>query len=90
MWNDLALGALGAVVLVDVRRPEASFAAIDFFERRHMPFVIGVNGFHGEHPYPPDEIRESLGAAGARPGAAVRRAGAGVVPGRAGSPCWTS
>ncbi|MES5818622.1 ATP/GTP-binding protein [Streptomyces sp. RG80] len=60
MWNDLALGALGAVVLVDVRRPESSFAAIDFFERRRIPFVVGVNGFHGEHPYPPEEIRESL------------------------------
>lgn len=60
MWNDLALGALGAVVLIDVRRPDTSFAAIDFFERRGIPFVVGVNGFYGEHPYPPDEIREAL------------------------------
>ncbi|MET9906231.1 ATP/GTP-binding protein [Streptomyces sp. NPDC006476] len=60
MWNDLAIGALGAVVLIDVRRPETSFAAIDFFERRGIPFVVGVNGFHGEHPYPPEEIREAL------------------------------
>ncbi|MFE5888231.1 ATP/GTP-binding protein [Streptomyces sp. NPDC056468] len=60
MWNDLAIGALGAVVLIDVRRPESSFAAIDFFERRQIPFVVGVNGFHGEHPYPADEIRDAL------------------------------
>jgi signal recognition particle receptor subunit beta len=60
MWNDLAVGALGAVVLVDVRRPETSFAAIDFFERRGIPFVIAVNGFYGEHPYPVEDIRESL------------------------------
>ena len=60
MWNDLAIGALGAVVLVDVRRPESSFAAIDFFERRRIPFVVAVNGFHGQHPYPAEEIRESL------------------------------
>ncbi|MDT0438438.1 MULTISPECIES: ATP/GTP-binding protein [Streptomyces] len=60
MWNDLAVGALGAVVLIDVRRPESSFAAIDFFERRGIPFVVGVNGFHGAHPYPPDEVREAL------------------------------
>ncbi|MEV5438865.1 ATP/GTP-binding protein [Streptomyces sp. NPDC052682] len=60
MWNDLAVGALGAVVLVDVRRPDSSFAAIDFFERRGIPFVVGVNGFYGEHPYPPDDIREAL------------------------------
>ncbi|MEY9995140.1 signal recognition particle receptor subunit beta [Streptomyces sp. V4I8] len=60
MWNDLSIGALGAVVLVDVRRPESSFAAIDFFERRGIPFVVGVNGFYGAHPYPAEEIRESL------------------------------
>ncbi|MEJ8671593.1 ATP/GTP-binding protein [Streptomyces sp. MS1.AVA.1] len=60
MWNDLAIGALGAVVLIDVRLPESSFAAIDFFERREIPFVVGVNGFHGEHPYPAEEIRDAL------------------------------
>lgn len=60
MWNDLALGALGAVVLVDVRRPKVSFAAIDFFERRRIPFVVAVNGFHGEHPYPVGDIRDAL------------------------------
>ncbi|MGR6973409.1 GTP-binding protein [Streptomyces cynarae] len=60
MWNDLAIGALGAVVLIDVRRPESSFAAIDFFERRGIPFVVAVNGFHGQHPYPPEDIREAL------------------------------
>ncbi|KRD22829.1 MULTISPECIES: ATP/GTP-binding protein [unclassified Streptomyces] len=60
MWNDLAIGALGAVVLIDVRRPECSFAAVDFFERRGIPFVIAVNGFHGLHPYPTQDIRESL------------------------------
>ncbi|SDP38908.1 hypothetical protein SAMN04487981_121109 [Streptomyces sp. cf386] len=60
MWNDLAIGALGAVVLVDVRRPDSSFAAIDFFERRGIPFVVGVNGFHGEHPYPAEDIRDAL------------------------------
>ncbi|NGO11913.1 ATP-binding protein [Streptomyces sp. HC44] len=60
MWNDLAIGALGAVVLIDVRRPKSSFAAIDFFERRGIPFVVGVNGFHGQHPYRPEEIRDAL------------------------------
>jgi len=48
------------VVLIDVRRPECSFAAVDFFERRGIPFVIAVNGFHGLHPYPTQDIRESL------------------------------
>jgi uncharacterized protein len=60
MWNDLALGALGGVVLVDTRRLETSFAAIDFFERRRIPFVVGVNGFHGLHPYTADTVRDAL------------------------------
>jgi uncharacterized protein len=60
MWNDLALGALGGVVLVDTRRLETSFAAIDFFERRGIPFVVGVNGFDGLHPYTADAVREAL------------------------------
>ncbi|MFD5567579.1 GTP-binding protein [Streptomyces cadmiisoli] len=60
MWNDLALGALGAVVLIDVRRPRSSFAAIDFFESRGIPFVTAVNGFYGEHPYPVEDVREAL------------------------------
>ncbi|MEV8434715.1 GTP-binding protein [Streptomyces chartreusis] len=60
MWSDLALGALGAVVLVDVRRPRSSFAAIDFFEQRGLPFVVAVNGFHGEHPYPVEAVHEAL------------------------------
>ncbi|MFF3904728.1 ATP/GTP-binding protein [Streptomyces sp. NPDC001848] len=64
MWNDLAIGALGAVVLIDVRRPESSFAAIDFFERRGIPFVVAVNGFYGQHPYPPEEIRDALALPG--------------------------
>ena len=60
MWNDLAISALGAVALIDVRRLESSFAAIDFFEKRGIPFVVGVNGFHGLHPYDPDEVRDAL------------------------------
>ncbi|WCE02413.1 ATP/GTP-binding protein (plasmid) [Streptomyces sp. HUAS 31] len=60
MWSDLALGALGAVVLVDVRRPRSSFAAIDFFEQRGLPFVVAVNGFHGEHPYPVEAVHDAL------------------------------
>ncbi|MFG3703029.1 ATP/GTP-binding protein, partial [Micromonospora sp. NPDC047620] len=42
MWDELALGALGAVVLADTRRLDSSFAAVDFFEHRGLPFVVGV------------------------------------------------
>jgi signal recognition particle receptor subunit beta len=57
MWDELANGALGAVVLADTRRLDASFPAVDFFERRQIPFVLAVNCFDGAERYDPDEIR---------------------------------
>ena len=60
MWDDICNGALGAVVLIDTRRIDQSFAAIDYFEQRGVPFVVGVNHFDGSHRYPLDEIREAL------------------------------
>ncbi|NUW44437.1 GTP-binding protein [Nonomuraea rhodomycinica] len=60
MWNDLVNGAMGAVVLVDTRRLEVSFASIDFFESRGIPFVVGVNCFHGVRDRTQEEIRRAL------------------------------
>ncbi|MGW7053630.1 GTP-binding protein [Streptomyces sp. NPDC054887] len=60
MWDDLLNGAFGAVVLVDTRRLDRSFPAVDFFESRGLPFVVGANCFHGEQPYTADEIRAAL------------------------------
>src|SRR6266699_6101553 len=37
MWDDLVRGAIGAIILVDVRRLADSFAAVDFFEARNLP-----------------------------------------------------
>ena len=61
MWDDLINGALGAVVLVDTRRVEDCFAAVDYFEKKELPFVVGVNCFDGAAHYSLDEIREALG-----------------------------
>ncbi|OEJ28227.1 ATP-binding protein [Streptomyces agglomeratus] len=60
MWDDLLNGAFGAVVLVDTRRLDRSFPAVDFFESRGLPFVVGANCFHGEQPYTAEEIRAAL------------------------------
>ncbi|WP_210591309.1 ATP/GTP-binding protein [Streptomyces sp. GESEQ-35] len=60
MWNDLVHGALGAVVLADTRRLESSFASIDFFESRGVPFVVGVNCFHGLQDRTVPEVRDAL------------------------------
>ncbi|MFP8884029.1 MULTISPECIES: GTP-binding protein [Streptomyces] len=60
MWDELSSGALGAVVLADTRRLDQCFAAVDYFERRGMGFVVAVNEFDGAHRYHPDEIRIAL------------------------------
>jgi uncharacterized protein len=60
MWDDLVRGAIGAVILVDVRRLEDSFAAVDFFEAHRLPFIIAINQFDGAPSYPVEEVRRAL------------------------------
>ncbi|HKX76325.1 MAG TPA: ATP/GTP-binding protein [Acidimicrobiia bacterium] len=60
MWHELAKGAIGAVVLVDTRRFDACFAAVDFFERRDTPFLVAVNTFNGDRLHNLDQVREAL------------------------------
>jgi len=60
MWDDLVRGAIGAVVLVDTRRLEESFAAVDFFEARNLPFLIAVNDFEDAPSYVVEDLREAL------------------------------
>jgi signal recognition particle receptor subunit beta len=60
MWDELIRGALGALVLVDTRRVEDSFAAIDFFENRELPYLVAVNTFEDAPRYDTEEVREAL------------------------------
>ncbi|MEV1107371.1 MULTISPECIES: GTP-binding protein [unclassified Micromonospora] len=60
MWEDLARGALGALVVVDSARLDDCFPAIDFFERAGLPFVVGVNAFDGRLALELGEIRWAL------------------------------
>lgn len=60
LWDELAQGALGAVVLTDTRRLEDCFAAIDYFERRGIPFTVAVNCFDGADRYPVETVRQAL------------------------------
>lgn len=60
MWEDLSVGALGAIVMVDTRRIEDSFVAMDWFEARDIPFVVAVNEFDGAERFEITEIREAL------------------------------
>ena len=60
MWDELARGAVGAVVLVDLRRVDDCFPAVDYFESRKLPFVVAVNTFPGFDDFPDAEVRDAL------------------------------
>jgi signal recognition particle receptor subunit beta len=60
MWDELARGAVGAVVLVDLRRIDDCFSAVDYFESRRVPFVVAVNVFPDTQPFGNDAVRDAL------------------------------
>jgi len=60
MWDELVRGAIGAVVLVDVRRFADCFAAVDYFERAGLPFAVAVNEFDGAPRHRVEDIRDAL------------------------------
>lgn len=60
MWDELTKGAIGAIVLLDTRRFEDSFGAVEYFERAQVPFVVAINEFHGELHHSIEEVREGL------------------------------
>jgi signal recognition particle receptor subunit beta len=60
MWDELARGALGAIVMADTRRLSDCFPSVDYFERRGIPFVVGVNCFDGARRYRTEAVRTAL------------------------------
>src|SRR5690242_3162007 len=60
MWNDLADGALGGIVLVDPSRLDDCFVALDYFEKIKLPYVVAVNQFAGRTAMTLDEVREAV------------------------------
>ncbi|MFB4296980.1 ATP/GTP-binding protein [Actinomadura sp. NTSP31] len=60
MWDELSAGAIGAVVLADTRRLTGCFPAIDYFERRRLPFVVAVNCFDGARRHDPRDVAVAL------------------------------
>jgi uncharacterized protein len=60
MWDELSLGAMGALVLADTRRLDDCFAAVDFFESRGIGFLVAVNVFDGAYAYDADDVRAAL------------------------------
>lgn len=60
VWDDVVYGAKGALLLLDLRRPEASYEALDLVERSSIPYVVAINDFPGA-PYVKDsDVRARL------------------------------
>jgi signal recognition particle receptor subunit beta len=68
LWDELARGALGAVVLADTRRLSDCFPAVDYFEQHAIPFVVAVNCFAGDRRF---DVREIAAALDLEPGIPV-------------------
>ncbi|MFF2412534.1 ATP/GTP-binding protein [Streptomyces sp. NPDC058092] len=60
LWDELAQGALGAVVLADTRRLQECFSAVDYFERRAIPFAVAVNCFEGAGKFATETVQAAL------------------------------
>ena len=60
MWDDLCLGAIGAIVLVDTARLDASFSPLDYFESKGLPFIVAVNQFDGVQQHALDTVADAL------------------------------
>lgn len=67
MWDDLIQGAIGAVVLVDTRRLAESFPAVDYFETAGLPFIVAINGFHGEFLHTARDVQDALSVSPSTP-----------------------
>ena len=60
MWDELAYGAAGVVILADTRRLADCFTAVDYFELRQVPFIVAVNAFDGAPRFHPQSVRDAL------------------------------
>ncbi|MFF7334857.1 GTP-binding protein [Streptomyces sp. NPDC090306] len=60
MWDDIVEGAVGGLVIVDTRRLDDCYAAVDYFEHRQIPFAVALNAFDGEVGHSLDEVRWAL------------------------------
>ncbi len=60
MWDDLCLGAIGAIVIVDTARLDESFSPLDYFEAKGLPFIVAVNQFDGLEQYTLDQVKQAL------------------------------
>lgn len=60
LWQDIARGALGALVLADTRRLADSFEVMDIVEEAGLRYAVAVNTFPDAPQYSVDKLREAL------------------------------
>ncbi|MFF9276849.1 GTP-binding protein [Streptomyces griseosporeus] len=61
LWDDIAYGALGALVLVDSRRVDASFDVLGLVEESGLPYAVAFNAFpDAPRHYTQDQLRAAL------------------------------
>ncbi|MFI5591223.1 GTP-binding protein [Amycolatopsis sp. NPDC051758] len=60
LWDGLAEGAIGALVLIDLRRIDDSFAVLDRLEATGLPYVVAINDFPDAPRHADDEVRQAL------------------------------
>ncbi|PIE27693.1 MAG: ATP-binding protein [Micrococcales bacterium] len=60
MWNDLADGALGGIVMVDPSQINDCFTALDYFDTIGLPYVVAVNEFAGRNNLSLEDVRDYI------------------------------
>jgi signal recognition particle receptor subunit beta len=60
LWQDIARGALGALVMADTRRLADSFPVMDMVEEQGLPYAVAVNRFPGAPAHSDDVLRKHL------------------------------
>ncbi|MFJ8945295.1 GTP-binding protein [Streptomyces sp. NPDC102395] len=60
LWDDIAYGALGALVLVDSRRLDASFDVLGLVEESGLPYAVACNAFPDAPRHSEDRLRRAL------------------------------
>ncbi|MFG2947298.1 GTP-binding protein [Streptomyces adustus] len=61
LWDDIAYGALGALVLVDSRRIDASFDVLGLVEETGLPYAVAFNAFpDAPRHHTPEQLRAAL------------------------------
>ncbi|MFD3515663.1 ATP/GTP-binding protein [Streptomyces sp. NPDC058657] len=60
LWQDIARGALGALVLADTRRLADSFEVMDIIEEAGLRYAVAVNTFPDAPHYDAGKLRDAL------------------------------